>query len=130
MPRAFSKIEHSFSQCEHSSQVENFKKSWFLIVLFEALCFNLKSIPFYFKFFLHSINLFFSITCLWVAQNEIIHGLVVFFTLAPKMDKFTYLHVKPLFFVQMWMKQPLSHLIISASIDLTHPLKHLLENVN
>jgi len=134
MPHVFNQSECPFGQCEHFSQVEHFEKPWFLIVLLEALCFNLKSIPLDFKKNLHSINCFlfhymFTGCSKW--NHSCLNGFV---TLAPKMsrrmDKFTYLHVKPLFFVQMWMKQPLSHIIISASIDLTHQPKHVLEEVD
>jgi hypothetical protein len=71
-----------------------------------ALHFNLKSIPFGFNFLLHLINYLIFITnlsCLRVAQNLNIHGLVVLSSWASKMSKgttkLTYLHVKQVFVI-------------------------------
>jgi len=71
-----------------------------------ALHFNLKSIPFGFNFLLYLINyliFIMNLSCLRVAQNLNIHGLVVLSSWASKMSKgmtkLTYLHVKPVFVI-------------------------------
>ncbi len=79
--------------------------------LLKALHLNLKSIPLGFNFLLRLINHLLFITrlsCLWVAQNTNIHGLVVLSPWPFKMSRmttgFTYFQMKPMLVVQMLMK--------------------------
>ncbi len=96
--------------------------------LFKALSLKLKLIPLNFSFFLRSVNYLFFISCLsclWVAQNPSIHGMVVLLLWSPntsrRSTRFTCLHVMTVFVVQMLAKQPFSRVTIDASIELANP---------
>jgi hypothetical protein len=96
--------------------------------LFIALNFKLKSIPFSFNFFFCLVNSLFFISCLsclHVVQNPCIYGIVVLLPWSPNMNRrmtrFTYVHVKTMFVVQMSMKEPFSCVIVDASIELANP---------
>jgi hypothetical protein len=58
-------------------------------------------------------------------QNSNVHNMVILLPWSPNMNRrmtiFAYLHVKPMFVVQMSTKQPFSHINVGASIDLTLP---------
>ncbi len=60
-----------------------------------------------------------------IVQNSNVHNMVILLPWFPNMSKrttiFAYLNAKPVFVVQMLVKQPFSHISVGASIDLAFP---------
>ncbi len=102
--------------------------------LFKALSFKLKLIPFNFRFLICLVNclpLISYLSCLRVAQNSNIHGMVVLLPWSPNMNRrmtiYTFLHVKIMFVVQMSMKQSFSCITVNASIELANTPSPLMD---
>jgi hypothetical protein len=60
-----------------------------------------------------------------IVQNSNIHNMVILLPWFPNMSRrttiFAYLNAKPVFVVQMSVKQPFNHISVGASIDLAFP---------